>query len=69
MGALAGAVATGGPRLSYAWRTEAATVLDDEVGEGGGEVEPSRGTRAPTGAGRTGCAHGGNQEGEVKGSE
>jgi hypothetical protein len=69
MGALAGAVATGGPRLSYAWRTEVAIVLDDEVGEGGGEVEPSRGTRAPTGAGRTGCTHEGNQEGEVKSSE
>jgi hypothetical protein len=40
---------------------EAAMVLDDKVGEGGGEAEASRGTRVPTGQER--CRRGQHTQG------
>jgi hypothetical protein len=46
---------------------EAATVLDDEVGEGGGEAEASRGTRAPAGVGQAGCERGRCTRGKLGG--
>jgi hypothetical protein len=43
---------------------EVAMVLDDEVGEGGGEAEASRGTRAPTGVGHEKCRRGRRTQGK-----